>query len=115
MSIITEPDLPEDYAEAHTAVLTKLYSKLVLREELTNIYKINLALNAIVLERLVVRDVKENINDTINTVSILQIISEEYPLIISKDVYNKNYVLMVDKAKYRKFIIEKLLKQKRGL
>lgn len=112
MSTICDPTTPEQYEEykRFSSILTKIHSILSENEKITTIYKVHKVLNAVVLERMVVRDIKEDVFDTINTVSILQGLSEKYPLEISKDEYNKGYSILIDKSKFRKYIIEKLLK-----
>ena len=103
------PDKPDEFEEVYTKLLNIMYDTLKDNIDITKYYRIDKARNAIVFEPPS-RETKIDLDVTILVVSTLESLRKKYPIEITKDNYNNRYIIMVDKIKYRKYIIQKLIK-----
>jgi hypothetical protein len=107
--MISEPNDPEGFEEVHSKVIDSIHAILSENKDITKWYRLDKARNAVVCEPPS-REAILDLEGTIAVVSAFELLRQKYPVDITKDEYNNRYVIMVDKVKYRKFIVAKLLK-----
>jgi hypothetical protein len=107
--MIQEPDNPEGFEEVHSKVIDTIYEILDNNQDIKKWYKLLKARNAVVCEPPT-RETVMSLEATIAVVSEFELLRQKYPVDITKHEYSNNYTIIVDKVKYRKFIIDKLIK-----
>ncbi len=106
--MIEEADKPEGFEEVHSKVIDTIYEILDKNQVIKKYYRLYKPRNAVICENIT-KYIVIDLEGTIAVVSEFELLRQKYPVEITKNEFSNSYYIMVDKVKYRKFIINKLI------